>query len=174
MLERLTPCSACLRENKGHTVAALTRTDAPVPTSPAVGPDSWTELLHQEIPLHPQLSALPVQRGDQGNVIPGLLLLTVAEDVGGAFCECFLPDSNLPGMDFIPRGQLGHRLLTLHSLRGHLDLESRSVLPRSLPHILLVPGRNNCPRFKSGTFAKLHVLVSGSTRDTLLLHENTM
>ena len=91
---------------------------APGPPSSAAAPGSWTVPLRQEIPLHLQLADLLVQPGDQGVVVPGLLLLTAAEDAGGAFVECFLPGLNLARVDFIPRGQLGHRFLALHRFQS--------------------------------------------------------
>ena len=69
-------------------------------------------------PLHLQLADLLVQAGDQGGVVPGLLVLAVAENAGGALHQSLLPGLNLPGMDFIPGGQLGHRLLALHRFQG--------------------------------------------------------
>ena len=56
----------------------------------AADPDSWTEPLRQEIPLHLELPDLLVLAGDQGGVALGPLLLTAAEDVGGPFGQAFL------------------------------------------------------------------------------------
>ena len=58
---------------------------------------------HQEIPLHLQLADL-LQAGDQAVVVPGLLLLAVAEDAGGVLRKSLLPSLNLPGINFIPGG----------------------------------------------------------------------
>ena len=106
------------------TAALSAGTDAPGPPSPDAGPDSWTGPLRQEIPLHLQLSDLLVQAGDQRGIASGLLVLTVAEDPGGALHKGFLPGLNLAGMDLVPAGQLGHRILTPHRLQGDLALKA--------------------------------------------------
>ena len=67
---------------------------------------------------------------DKGGVAPGLLVLTVAEDTGGALGEGLLPSLNLAGVDLVPGGQLGHRFLAPHRLQCHLGLESRAVFLR--------------------------------------------
>ena len=74
--------------------------------------------LLQEIPLHLQLADLLVQPGDQGGIVPGLLLLAVAENPGGALRKSLLPSLNLTGMDLVPGGQLSHRLLALQRLQS--------------------------------------------------------
>ena len=63
-------------------------------------------------------------------------------------------------MDFVPGGQLGHRLLALSRLQRHLGLESWAVLPTSLRHFLLLPDSNSCPQFRSGTLTRLPVAVT--------------
>ena len=59
-----------------------------------------------------------IQPGDQRGVALGLPFPTVAEDPGRALAQGFLPSLNLPRMDFVSSGQLGHRLLPLHRLQG--------------------------------------------------------
>ena len=66
-------------------------------------------------------------------------------------------------MDFVPGGQLGHRLLAFSRLQRHLGLESWAVLPTSLRHFLFLPDSNSCPQFRSGTPTRLPVQFSGST-----------
>ena len=75
---------------------------APGPPSSAAAPGSWTVPLRQEIPLHLQLADLLVQAGGQRGVAPSLLVLTVAEDTGGALGEGLLPGLNLAGVDLVP------------------------------------------------------------------------
>ena len=58
----------------------------------SLGPGSWTGPLRKRIPLHLELADLLVQPGDQGGVVPGLLILTLTEDAGGAFGEGFFQD----------------------------------------------------------------------------------
>ena len=112
MLERLTPSAAPCRTigNFGCFVSTIS--------------GRWAGHLRQEIPLHLQLADLLVQAGDQGVVVPGLLLLAVAEDTGGALYLSLLPGLNLPDMDLVPGGQLGHRLLALQHLKSHLALKA--------------------------------------------------
>ena len=61
-----------------------------------------------------------------------LLLPAVEEDARGVLRENFLPELNLPGMDFAPGGQLGHCLLAFQCLQRHLGLEGRAVFPAAL------------------------------------------
>ena len=86
-------------------------TDATGPPSPAVGPDSLPRPLRQEIRLYLQVDDLLVQAGDQGVVVPSLLLLAVAQNADDSFGEGFLPCLNLTRLDFITSSQLGHRFL---------------------------------------------------------------
>ena len=83
--------------------------------------------LHQELPLHIQLSAPSVLASDQFCLVPGLLLLTNAEVAGGAFGEGCPPRLNLSRMDFLPGGHMGNRFLTLYRLRvtGLQDLANQ-------------------------------------------------
>ena len=90
-------------------------------------------------PFHLQLADLLVQAGDQGGVVPSLLVLAVAENAGGALRKSLLPSLKLPGMNFILGGQLDHRLLAFQRLQSHLGLERRAMLPASLRHFLLLP-----------------------------------
>ena len=73
--------------------------DAAGPPSAAVWPDSWTDLCAKKSRSTLSCQLLLVQAGDQGGVVPGLLLLVVAEDTGGALRKCLLPGLNLPRMD---------------------------------------------------------------------------
>ena len=94
-----------------------------------------------------------VQLGAQGRVAIGLLLLPVAEHAGGSRAQGFFPGLNLAGMDLVPRRQLGHLLLPLHRLQGHLGFERRAVLSPSFGHFPLLPGSNRCLQFRSRTLA---------------------
>ena len=102
----------------GRTGALSATSGGPGPPSPAASTDSWTGPLRQEIPFHLQLADLLLQPGDKGGVVLGLLFLAVAEDAGGSFGDGFLPSLNLAGMNFVPGGQLGHRLIALHRSRA--------------------------------------------------------
>ena len=65
--------------------------------------------------------AVPRVRNPHGlSVGPKTMHIAVAEDPGGAFRQSLLPGLNLPGMDFIPGGQLGHRFLSLKRFQRHL------------------------------------------------------
>ena len=68
-----------------------------------------------------------------------LRCLHVAEDTRGTFHKAFLPSLNLPGVDFVPARQLGHRLLALHHLQSHLGFKSRTVFSAPFRHIPLPP-----------------------------------
>ena len=59
---------------------------------PSLGPGSWIGPLRHGIPLHVEPADLLVQPDDQGGVVPGLLILTLTEDAGGAFGEGFIQD----------------------------------------------------------------------------------
>ncbi len=112
-----------------------------LPPPPRIhGPD-----LRKEIPLYLQPADLLVRPGRQGRVILGFLVLAVAEDAGGSFDERLLPSLNLAGVDFVPGGQLCHRLLPLDRLQSHLGLEDSDVLPSSLRHFPLLAHSNRCP-----------------------------
>ena len=82
-----------------------------------------------EMPFHLQLAGLLAPAGDQACLVPGLPVLAVAEDAGGAFRECFLPGLNPPGMDFLPGGLLGHHFLALQGM-GPLALKDGLYLLR--------------------------------------------
>ena len=124
--------SASVRASAQKT-ASSEGSDAPGPPPPAVGPDSWTGPLRQETPLPLQLADLLVEPGDEGGVAFGLLILTVAEDAGGALHKGFLPSLNLPGVDFVPGGQLGHRLLPFTASRATFGIRrSESGIPGPL------------------------------------------
>ena len=56
-------------------------------------------------PTPPSTRDLLVQAGDQGGLVLGFLVLAVAEDLGGAFGQDFLPSLNLARADFVPGGQ---------------------------------------------------------------------
>ena len=104
-------------------------------------------------PLHLQLSDFLAQTGDQRGVATGLLLWPVAEHAGGSRGQDFLPGLNLAGVDLVPGRQLGHRLLPLHRLQGHLGLESRVVLPPLFRHFQLLLDSDCCLQFRSRTLA---------------------
>ena len=105
---------------------------------------------------------LLLEPSDQGSVFTGLLLLTVAEDVGGPFGECFLPSSNMVVVRCIPGGQMVHRLLALHRLQRHRGPKNRSVVPTSLRHFLLIHEGNSCPQVWSRILTCLPVQFSKS------------
>ena len=102
----------------------------PVHHLPPTAPNSWTGPLRQEIPLHLQLADLLVEAGDQGGVVPGFLVLAVAEDAGGALHKGFLPSLNLAGVDLVPGRQLGLRLLALDRFQRHPGFEGRAAFLR--------------------------------------------
>ena len=101
--------------------------------------------------------------GGRRRTLEGLLLLTVAEDIGGPFGECFLPSLNMVVVGCIPGGQMVHRLLALHRLQHHRGPKNRSVVPTSLRHFLLIHEGNSCPQVWSRILTCLPVQFSKST-----------
>ena len=71
-----------------------------------------------------------MQAGDQRGIAPGLLVLTVAENAGGAIGEGLLPSLSLAGVDLVPASQLGHRFLAFHASRATLALKAGLCLLR--------------------------------------------
>ena len=136
---------------RGRTGASWTMMGTPGPPSSAAATGSWTGPLGQEIPFHLELADLLVQAGDQRGIAPGLLVLTVAENAGGAIGEGLLPSLSLAGVDLVPASQLGHRFLAFHRLQSHLGLESWAVLSPSLGHFPLLLGSYRCLQFRSRT-----------------------
>ena len=84
--------------------------------------------------LRLRLADLLVQAGDQGGIVPGLLLLTIAEDAGSALRKSLLPGLNLPGMDFLP-GPARRPFLALQRLKSHLGLLPAPSDRQQLPSV---------------------------------------
>ena len=76
-----------------------------------------------------QLADLLAQPGDRGGVFPGLLVPTVAED---ALHKSLLPSLNLPGVDFIPGGQLAIVSWPFTASSATLALKARLCFLRPL------------------------------------------
>ena len=75
------------------------------------------------MPLHLEMVDLLVQSGDQRRVALPTFVPVSVEDPGRSLKEDLLLSLGLTGMDLVPGGQLGQRILLLHRLQGHLALK---------------------------------------------------
>ena len=83
-------------------------------------PGSWTEPLHQEIPLDLQLANLLVELSDEGRTLLLLLGVVTTKDAGGTLQQSLLPCTDLALMDLIPIGYLCGGLFFSQCFQCHL------------------------------------------------------
>ena len=76
-----------------------------------------------------QLADLLIEPGNKDRIALLAFVLVPTKDAGRSFQQGLLPGLDLPGMDLVAGGQLGHRLFTFHRFQGHLGLECWAVLP---------------------------------------------